>query len=661
MPLNADHLYQLLPAIYRIRDHEQGEPLRALLSLIAEQVGMLEEDLEQLYDDQFIETCAEWVVPYIGDLLGVRGLRSVEGITRTSRAEVAHTIGYRRRKGTAAILGQLAHDVTAWPASVVEFFERLAATQYLNHIRPDKGGTISLRNQLKLERLNGPFDPFAHTVDVRLINSKPGYYNIPNIGIFLWRLTTFPLTNVPAFPVGVDSRRFLFNPLGINTALFNKPRVAGSSSNVANPLSIPEPIGRRALYASLPDYYPVCFSIRVGDRPIVLDELVVCNLSDLPDGNWMHTAPASKVAVDPVLGRIALGEGLAGNVRVSFHYGFSAPIGGGEYDRQLQRIDDPIRIVQDSRTSIQDTISSLEGRGAVEIAASDTFNETISISVDAGRMLMLRAANLHRPLLRLSGEMVIEGGVDSTAVLDGLVVTGNILRVRGNLSRLILRHCTLVPGQILGIDATPLASGQASLIIESNTTEVIIDHSIIGPIRANSAAQVIISNSVVDAAADIFSAYEGWESSAGGTLTIDNSTIIGKVETVKLEASNSIFQVEGITQADYPVHAQRIQDGCVRYCYVPRNARVARRYRCQPDQEDESQHIRPQFNSLRYGNPRYCQLALNCPVEIRRGADDEAEMGVFHNLMQPLREDNLRVRLDEYLRFGLEAGIFYVS
>jgi hypothetical protein len=28
---------------------------------------------------------------------------------------------------------------------------------------------------------------------------------------------------------------------------------------------------------------------------------------------------------------------------------------------------------------------------------------------------------------------------------------------------------------------------------------------------------------------------------------------------------------------------------------------------------------------------------------------------------QPQREANLRVRLNEYLRFGLEAGVFYVS
>lgn len=36
-------------------------------------------------------------------------------------------------------------------------------------------------------------------------------------------------------------------------------------------------------------------------------------------------------------------------------------------------------------------------------------------------------------------------------------------------------------------------------------------------------------------------------------------------------------------------------------------------------------------------------------------------MGVMHGLYQAQRETNLKVRLDEYLRFGLEAGIFYAS
>src|SRR6185437_7825709 len=107
--------YDLLPAIHRIRDAEQGGPLRGLLSVVEEEWRRLVEDVDGLYDDWFIETCDEWVVPYIADLLGVPGLSSVAGVP-SLRAVVANTIAYRRRKGTPAVLEQLARDVTGWPA-----------------------------------------------------------------------------------------------------------------------------------------------------------------------------------------------------------------------------------------------------------------------------------------------------------------------------------------------------------------------------------------------------------------------------------------------------------------------------------------------------------------------------------------------------------------
>src|SRR6266540_5279953 len=184
MSFDADRMYELLPAIYRVRDADRGEPLKALLSVIADQVGVLEEDLAQLYDDQFIETCAPWVVPYIGDLIGYRALHNVVPKIGSQRAEVAHTIGFRRRKGTASMLEQLARDVTGWNARVVEFFQLLVWTQYMNHIRPNNYYAPDLRQWEPLERLNTPFDTLPRTVDVRRIASGRGKYNIPNIGLF---------------------------------------------------------------------------------------------------------------------------------------------------------------------------------------------------------------------------------------------------------------------------------------------------------------------------------------------------------------------------------------------------------------------------------------------------------------------------------------------
>ena len=141
----------------------------------------------------------------------------------------------------------------------------------------------------------------------------------------------------------------------------------------------------------------------------------------------------------------------------------------------------------------------------------------------------------------------------------------------------------------------------------------------------------------------------------------------------------------GVSPPPPPIRAERIQQGCVRFSFVPATAVTPRRYRCQPeheiaqrieDRERETGAIlsdaeksairagvlawlKPGFTSLRYGRPGYLQLARSGPAQIAAGADDEAEMGAFHGLFQPQRETNLKVRLDEYLRFGLEAGLFY--
>jgi hypothetical protein len=122
-----------------------------------------------------------------------------------------------------------------------------------------------------------------------------------------------------------------------------------------------------------------------------------------------------------------------------------------------------------------------------------------------------------------------------------------------------------------------------------------------------------------------------------------------------------------------PVEARRRQAGCVRFGYLPDDvSQTPRRYRCQPDRALEGvtgpdartrirDRLRPSFTSARYGDPGYAQLGQSCAKEIRAGAEDGAEMGAFARLEQPQRETNLRVRLQEYLPFGLEAGLIYVT
>jgi hypothetical protein len=69
----ADHDSGPLASPFGVVD-APSEVLRKLLGVVAAQLEVLRTDLAQIYDDQFIETCAEWVLPYIGDLVGIRPL-----------------------------------------------------------------------------------------------------------------------------------------------------------------------------------------------------------------------------------------------------------------------------------------------------------------------------------------------------------------------------------------------------------------------------------------------------------------------------------------------------------------------------------------------------------------------------------------------------------
>lgn len=698
---DPDRLYGLLPAVHRVRDAERGEPLRALLALVAQQVGVLEENLEQLYDDQFIETCAPWVVPYLGDLIGYRPLQPVGPGQGSPRAEVANTIGYRRRKGTAAVLEQLARDVTGWNARAVEFFQLLGTTQFIpNHVRPEHFYAPDLRRWEPLERLGTAFETVARTVDVRHVERGEGKYNIPNVGLFLWRLEAFRLHGSPA--VGLDANRFLFSPLGINLPLFTRPETERDITHLAEPINVPAPISRRVLDAALADYYGEERSVFIEGVPLA--DVAVCNLSDADatGTTWAHTPPTvASVAIDPMLGRIAFRDAQEAPPRVWFHHGFSAAMGGGEYARAdtFDAALGPVDVVP-SPGPIQ---SALDARGAaggvVELSDSGRFEETPAIALDAGRRLEFRAADGHRPTLVVAGSIDVIGGADVEVTLNGLLIAGGSIRVPATLSgggdnalrRLRLVHCTLVPGRTLGINGEPGSPGAPSLVIEQTATpiEIEIDHCILGAIRAPANAMVLVRHSLVDANAEDAVAYADLDGlAAGGTLSVVNSTVVGTVHTGLLKlASNAIFLARTpAADGSAPVRSERRQTGCVRFSWLPLTSRVPRRYRCQPDLEiaervaeairragtgtipaTERQAIQeavvarlvPAFTSLRYADPGYGQLRVACPEPIRTGADDGAEMGVFHDLFAPQRESNLRTRLREYLRFGLEAGVFY--
>ena len=706
----TNRLYELLPAVYRIEDADRQLQLLALLQVIEQQVDVVEQDIARLYDNWFIETCDDWVVPYIADLIGYRAVAaagppadvaSAEGraLDRAliPRREIANTIRYRRRKGGIALLEDLARDVAGWPGRAVEFYRLLGVEQPPNHLHLERGRFADLRDADALDRLGGPFDELAHTVDVRRPSSTGtrGRFNIPSIGLFVWRLRPYSITRAPAYQQqGIAPNAFSFSALGHDQPLFTSPDPDGEPE-----ARVPGPIRRHPLRMRPGDYVGAdrSFAIWVngGQRLIPPDRIDAADLD-----SWTYRPARGRVAVDPLRGRIAFHpREIPKNVSVSYHYGFADDLGGGEYERPLrQRADAKLyRVGRGER--YRNLTAALERwrrdtpeDAVIEIADSNVYTDELTIELGENQGLQLRAAVGSRPAIRLldrqtdqPDSLTVRGETGSRFVLDGIVVTGQAVEVEGDLAEVSIRHSTLVPGWGLDCDCEPRRPNEPSLVLVDTEACVSVEHSIVGSIQVRvgqlreyeegadevrkDPVPISITDSVVDATSLEREAISGPPDSpcAHTVLTVRRTTIFGGVHVHAIElAENSILG--GV------VRVARRQRGCIRYCWVEpsEHARTPRRHHCQPDlvaaaapderaAEEEIERVRPELTSVRYGTPGYCQLAETCAPEIVRGADDESELGVFHDLFQPQRAENLRARLSEYSPAGMDAGVIYAS
>jgi len=679
-------LESLLPAFHRIQDELRQRPLGSLLEVIGAEAGLLRRNIDDLLDDFFIETCADWVIPYIGDLVGNTIL---PGRIRRPRADVAKTIYYRRRKGTLPMLEELARDVTLWRAHAVPFFELANWTQHLNHLRlapqPEplpprprgRVGTASVRDPETADLVDGAFDVTSHSVDIRPVARREGWPALRRVGFFLWRLSAYPLAGVtPA--QGPLAHLFHFNPLGIDTPLFTKPAPEMEERELAEEIHVPSPIRRLAFHRQRDAYYPESLAVYdgavAGDATRISGQRVVARNLEA----WLDPASQpdpGEVAVDVRLGRLAFNETtVPSDVRVSYAYGFSAEMGGGPYPREVDRGDGlwtaTVRQAGGADfTSVGDALHDWETtagrrRGVITILDSATYDEPLALSMPASTTLTIQAADRVRPHLRPAGGIAVTYGGDAAALrrseltMSGLLVEGGVKLAKRTLQTLRVVHSTLVPGADPSIEASD----------PNDRLRVELESSICGAIRMPAETRgLAASDSIIDAAGPDVQAIASGQSAVayGPMVSLERVTVFGGVRCREVRlASETIFTE--------PVTSQRRQAGCVRFSYVPPKSLTPRRYRCQPDLALEHDpppaeakrillRLRPEFTAARYGLPAYGQLGRTSPRQIRTGAENGGEMGAFNTLEQPQRESNLRLRLDEYMPFGLDPGLIHVT
>jgi hypothetical protein len=299
-------------------------------------------------------------------------------------------------------------------------------------------------------------------------------------------------------------------------------------------------------------------------------------------------------------------------------------IGGGEYERPIAQLVSP-RIYTVGKDAEYETITAAIEQwnvdsavnAVIEIADSGVYVERISITfADGQKNLHLRAKNRCRPIIRLldwqtdrPDSLTVTGVSGSCLTLDGVLVTGRGVQVAGDLTELLIKHSTLVPGWTLDEDCEPQRGTEPSLEILSPNVCVQVEHSILGSIQIN---PMVPEAEVQDE----------------------------KQEIDLAEMRAETLAIERTKEEDLP-DLTELQLVAVK--------------------QTERLRVRPRFNSVRYGTPDYCQLSNCAADEIRRGADDESEMGVFHDLFQPQRTATLSARIDEYVPAGIDVGILFAS
>jgi hypothetical protein len=385
--ITTGSIYDLLPAYFRRRDAEQGGQLKALFAVLEDGAALVEADIDAFEDALFVETCAEALLHEIGALVGAPRLRPLpEEAHVSSRAFIGNLVRYRRAKGTPRALEMLARDVTLYSAKAVEYYARLAATPSLRAPRLDRPTVADLDAPDILAFHGGAFDRSPRTPDMRSISRAGGRYNIPNVGIHLWRLEATPFAGpqeapytlerlagtLPMTPWDGRPGHFALHPAGTATPLFMPQQNMDDHSPL--PHEVPERLRRLPLKREIDalvadelaperlrwlnplnpafDLYFLLDGatefVRIPPRAIRIGALTAPPYTQPPpfDGGQPTGIEA---AFDPATARlvvratdVAQGFPAVVAVRLACAFGQPGPLGGGAYDRN--DLDVPFKI-----------------------------------------------------------------------------------------------------------------------------------------------------------------------------------------------------------------------------------------------------------------------------------------------------------------------------
>ncbi|MFO7565979.1 MAG: hypothetical protein R6X02_25270 [Enhygromyxa sp.] len=460
--------------------------------------------------------------------------------------------------------------------------------------------------------------------------------------------------------------------------------------------SLPDGVAKTSLIGSLATFMdvsrvPECGSAQLYGKALALaigenngaadlpwQQVLVANL-----GEWGANLEPSLLndydaIIDPTTGAVLCSNLVGTDTLIAplLHHGSASELGAGSYDRRASV----------ATVGVNKLSGGADGVGPIgltpnlptaidEIVNSKTYAPPAE--VDNVEDYRLQAANLERPYLLISNnaatwtitakakadpsevrKLVLDGlwiGVEDADGVYPIVllnpddpwapVAGKLV-LAGTWDRVEIRHCTLDPGgekiRVAADKVVPIP--YVSLEIQGFIEELIVDSSVLGPVVENvsgaepcSVGKFTIRDSVVISPDQ---AETPAISTQFAELHVERSSIVGDLIVNRLYASDSLIVGAG-TIAD-------LQHGCFRF-----SAGVEGTW----PRPFES-HFYPSFpaawiETLTFGQPGFLRLSELAPIELREGAENHCEMGVYNKLIEPIKRADLRNKLEEFMPFDL--------
>lgn len=667
--------------------------LAALLEAVDAQRQDLATEIDELWQNLFIESCADWAVPHLAALVGLPG--------DAGRLEVADAVALRRRKGTPGALEAFAEAVTGWTARVVEGWQATLWCPRIGHPGAVPKASVAIRAAGRSSRIT-PFDPARRSF------SPAGRWapQAATAVVWPWRIHTYRDTQVLPLDAAPPYRRFALHPLGAEAPLYLRPQPRRRSSaaddaqgrarsrsdapvrvtwSLLEDLAGPAPADLvRGQDWQLGPNHPLAPRPGPGDPPLVALSVggvavpwADLRFAPLPEGRPPARAPTGgQVVVDVNRGQVEVGPNFApatatapAVVRATWHRPVAGRLGAlaSESDAdpaaRVVVIVNPrvpkAGLVVGTLAEAFELAESLSKASGLDAAGSRPGRPDVEIRLQTSDRLA--AANLARtPTLprwrvvasRLATPTIVgDWRLDLTGgelTLEGFALAGQLLLGKG-LAVVSLRSLTMNPPAAVAVRIDDAAW---NLALDA-------ERCLLAPIFAPLGPPLRLTDCVVDGRRALLRSCGGPDKGVGAgavavagngglapDLVADGVTFAGSVVAESVDAVNCVF-VDGVSVVQQ-------QQGGLRHCYMAAPALGTTSwppaYRCGP-------FPGPSFASVGFEAAGYYALRLEPDHPLLSAASDGGEVGAYHREGRAARVARLVRRIDEFVPLGLRAAV----